>query len=47
MFSVCMVMGIAPVVPKRKEQYEIEVTIKETGQPEDKNENMTMFRADS
>ena len=30
MFAVCMVMGIASVIPKRKEPFEIEVKIEET-----------------
>jgi hypothetical protein len=30
MFAVCMVIGIVPVIPKRKEQFEIEVKIDET-----------------
>jgi hypothetical protein len=29
MFAVCMVMGIAPIIPKRKEEQEIEIKIEE------------------
>lgn len=27
--AVCIIMGVAPVIPKRKEQYSIEVKIEE------------------
>jgi hypothetical protein len=29
MFAVCMVMGIAPIIPKRKEEQEIDIKIEE------------------
>ena len=29
MFAVCTIMGISPVIPKRKEQFEIEVKMDE------------------
>jgi hypothetical protein len=29
MFAVCMVMGIVPVIPKRKERFEIEVKLED------------------
>ena len=29
MFSVCMILGIVPIIPKRKEQAEIEIKIEE------------------
>ena len=29
MLAVCMVMGIAPVIPKRKEQFAIEVKMEQ------------------
>jgi hypothetical protein len=35
MFSVCMVLGVVPVIPKRKEQPEIEITMEETDEKED------------
>ncbi|MEP6750912.1 MAG: hypothetical protein ABJB86_24470 [Bacteroidota bacterium] len=35
MFAVCMVIGVVPIIPKRKEQFSIEVKMekveKETG----------------
>lgn len=34
MLAVCMVLGIAPVIPKRKEEISIETKIKETEKPE-------------
>ena len=30
MFAICMVIGVVPIVPKRKEQFEIEVKLEET-----------------
>lgn len=29
MFSVCMVLGVVPIIPKRKEQPEIEIKMEE------------------
>jgi hypothetical protein len=29
-FAICMVIGVVPIVPKRKEQFEIEVKLEET-----------------
>jgi preprotein translocase subunit SecG len=29
MLAVCMVMGVAPVIPKRKEQFSIEVKMEQ------------------
>lgn len=29
MFSVCMILGIVPIIPKRKEQVGIEIKIEE------------------
>ena len=34
MLAVCMVLGIAPVIPKRKEEISIETKIKEIEKPE-------------
>jgi hypothetical protein len=34
MFSVCMVLGVVPVIPKRKEQPEIEIKMEETDEKE-------------
>jgi hypothetical protein len=30
MFSVCMVLGVVPIIPNRKEQPEIEIKVEET-----------------
>jgi len=30
MFAICMIIGVVPIVPKRKEQFEIEVKLEET-----------------
>jgi len=27
MFAICMVIGVVPIIPKRKEQFEIEVKL--------------------
>ncbi len=40
MFAVCIVLGIAPVVPKRKEQYEIEVKMHENDKQVDTKETI-------
>ena len=29
MFSVCMILGVVPIIPKRKEQAEIEIKMEE------------------
>jgi len=29
MFSVCMILGVVPIIPKRKEQHEIEIKMEE------------------
>jgi hypothetical protein len=29
MFSACMILGVVPIIPKRKEQHEIEIRIEE------------------
>jgi len=29
MFAICIVAGVVPIVPKRKEQFEIEVKLEE------------------
>ena len=39
MLSVCLVMGVAPVLPKRKESFAIEVQAEET----EEKENTTDF----
>ena len=47
MFAVCMVMGIAPVIPKRKEQFEIEVKMDETEKENDTKNTIILNKADS
>ena len=31
MFAVCMITGVVPIIPKRKEQFEIEVKLEKAG----------------
>lgn len=45
MLAVCIVVGIAPVIPKRKEQFEIEVKIDE--KETDTKETIILNNADS
>jgi hypothetical protein len=47
MFAVCMVMGIAPIIPKRKEQFEIEVKVEENEKEIDTKETIILNKADS
>lgn len=47
MFAVCMVMGIAPIIPKRKEQFEIEVKMDEAEKEIDTKEIIILNKADS
>ncbi|MEY2917522.1 MAG: hypothetical protein RIS73_1236 [Bacteroidota bacterium] len=47
MFAVCMVMGIAPLIPKRKEQFEIEVKMGENEKGIDTKETIILNKADS
>ena len=30
MFAACMVVGVVPIIPKRKEQFEIEIKVEQT-----------------
>ena len=46
MFAVCMVMGIAPVIPKRKEQFEIEIKVTDTESKEETEEKTAFYKAD-
>jgi hypothetical protein len=39
MLAVCIVMGVAPVIPKRKEQATIEIKMEETERKEDTTAN--------
>ena len=47
MFAVCMAMGIAPIIPKRKEQFEIEVKMDEAEKEIDTKETIILNKADS
>ena len=44
MLSVCVVMGIAPVIPKRKEQYAIEMTVEQADKKDDAAETQVLYR---
>jgi hypothetical protein len=45
--SVCMVLGIVIVMPRRKEQFADEFKIKEQGDPEDTCENIMLTRTET
>ena len=34
MFAACMVLGVVPIIPKRKEQFEIEIKMEQTDKEE-------------
>jgi uncharacterized membrane protein len=44
MLSVCVVMGVAPVIPKRKEQYAIEMTVEQADKKEDVSKKQVQYR---
>ena len=44
MLSVCVVMGVAPIIPKRKEQYAIEMTVEQTDKKEDAAGKQALYR---
>ncbi len=41
MLAVCVIMGVAPVIPKRKEQFTIEVKMEQTQNEEEKTISLT------
>jgi type IV secretory pathway component VirB8 len=43
MLAVCMVIGVAPVIPKRKEQFVIEIKMEEKEKNEDTTLKFTIF----
>jgi hypothetical protein len=43
MFAVCMVMGIVPIVSKRKEECEIEIKIADTENEEKGEEKIAIY----
>ena len=47
MFAVCMVMGIAPIIPKRKDGFEIEIKVTDTERKEETEEKTAFYKADS
>ena len=44
MLSLCMVMGVAPVLPKRKEQYAIEMTVEQADKKEAAAKKQVQYR---
>jgi hypothetical protein len=44
MFAVCMVMGIAPIIPKRKEEHEIEIKIEQQTKEENAIEKTNVVK---
>jgi hypothetical protein len=47
MLAVCMFFGVAPVIPKRKEQFSVEIKMEEAEKEEDTLTKVNLFRADS
>jgi len=47
MFSVCMVLGVVPIIPKRKEQVAVEIKMEESENKMDETETVALFKADS
>jgi hypothetical protein len=47
MLAVCMVIGVAPIIPKRKEQFAIEIKMEETEKKEKSTETNANFRTDN
>ena len=46
MFAVCMVLGIVPIIPKRKEEYAVEIQIEASEKKEAKADTIVEFQAD-
>jgi len=44
MFAVCMVLGVVPIIPKRKEESADEETMQESGQ--EKTGETVLFKAE-
>jgi hypothetical protein len=42
MLAICMVVGIAPLLTKRKESYAVEIKIEETESSEDNNSTINL-----
>jgi hypothetical protein len=47
LLSVCMVTGVAPVLPKRKEQVTIEIKMEAVEKKEDATEKVAEYRTGS
>ncbi len=47
MFALCMVMGIAPVIPKRKEPFAMEAVMEETENNIESEKEINNYHADS
>jgi hypothetical protein len=47
MFSVCMVLGVVPIIPKRKDEVVDEIKIEETDLKDDAKEKVILFKAES
>jgi hypothetical protein len=47
MLAVCMVIGVAPVIPKRKEQFAIEVKIEEALKEEGSTKTIGKFEVNN
>jgi hypothetical protein len=47
MFSVCMVLGVIPIIPKRKDEVVDEIIIEENDLKDDAKEKVIVFKAES
>jgi hypothetical protein len=46
MLAICMLIGIAPLLPKRKESYAVEIKMEETESSEDNNSTINLGSSD-
>jgi hypothetical protein len=44
MLAACMVLGVAPVIPKRKEPFSIEIKMEEPNEQEIIDKNIDLFK---
>jgi hypothetical protein len=47
LFAACMVMGVLPVIPKRKERFEIEIKMQKNEEEGNTKETIILYEADS
>ncbi|MEO6405825.1 MAG: hypothetical protein ABIO32_10070 [Ferruginibacter sp.] len=47
MLAICMVIGVAPVIPKRKEQFSIEVKMEQTQIEDEKTISLQQLKKKS